>query len=70
MDKGSFVTLLAAGEEQITRRVVLDEGDTLLVCTDSEYRQAETDGREPACMRFNKRYIVSEALTAAEARAS
>lgn len=51
----------------LVRRVVAVEGDTVFVCTEEEYTSASRESREPKCIGFNRKYVVSRAPKASVA---
>lgn len=59
MKPGDTVTLLAAGDRQITRRVVAVHGRVVFVCREDERASAEREEREPIAMGFPVSDVIS-----------
>jgi len=60
MEKGEIIKLKAFGGEELTRRVVAEEGDTIYVCKESEFQAAIAEGREPISVGFPVETIISK----------
>ena len=57
MEQGDFVRVTQYGGEKLTRRVVSDWGETVIVCNEKEYLAAHNDGREPQGVGFPREYV-------------
>ena len=62
MSQGDLVKLRAYGEEEIIRRIVLEEDSTVYVCMEEEYQAAINEGREPVCVGFPMESIIERML--------
>jgi hypothetical protein len=61
-----IVRAKAYGGEVLERRVVADLGRTVVICSESEYQTAESEGREPEGVGFPRTDISSNLPTKAE----
>ena len=52
MEKGVLVEVVLFGGGRAKRRVVQDGGKVVIVCTESEYRRARAEGRQPEGIGF------------------
>lgn len=57
MKTGDLVLAQTFSDGRVKRRVVETEGDTIYVCTETEWLSAQKENREPVCAGFNKRYV-------------
>jgi len=57
LERGQTVTLLSHGG-LISRTIVADLGEVLLVCLESEFRRAQAEGREPVSVGFRRSDMV------------
>jgi hypothetical protein len=55
--RGSVVVVKAYGGEKLTRRVVLDRGASVVICTEVQYLMAEKEKREPDGVAFPRRSV-------------
>jgi hypothetical protein len=60
MKPGDVVKLRAYGSQEIERRVVEANEDVVLVCRNEEYEEAMRQGRQPLCVGFPKKAVLSE----------
>lgn len=58
MVKGQIVNAKLYGGATAARRVVLDKGDVVVICSEAEYQAAEKEGREPSGIGFPRQDIV------------
>lgn len=64
MHKGQSVTVKLYGGKMAVRRVVAVKRDVIVICSDEEYKKAESEGREPEGLGFpHSDVIESEQLT-------
>jgi len=56
---GSVVVVKAYGGEKLTRRVVVDRGPLVVICSEAEYLRAANEGREPDGVAFPRRCVQS-----------
>lgn len=61
LKRGETVRLQAYGDREIARRFVAATEVTVYVCTDSEYKAAAREGREPRCVGFSIDYVIGGA---------
>jgi hypothetical protein len=54
------VSLLASGDEVISRVVVSVENGVIFVCKREEFELAERESREPVCIGFRKEYVLKD----------
>jgi len=59
IEPGGVIRLRAYGDQEIERRVVAVNDEVVLVCRDEEYREALREGREPVCVGFPKKDVLS-----------
>lgn len=52
MHKGQSVTVKLYGGKTAMRRVVSVKRDVVVICSDEEYKLAESEGREPEGLGF------------------
>jgi len=57
-ERGQIVTAKAYGGEVIKRRVVTDNGRTVVICTEAEYQAAMREKREPEGVGFPRKDVV------------
>ena len=57
LNRGSVVVVKAYGGEKLTRRVVLDRGASVVICTEREYLRAEKEKCEPDGVAFPRRSV-------------
>jgi hypothetical protein len=60
MDKGDQVTVLLFSGETATRRVVIDKGHVVVICTEQEFQVAEQENREPEGLGFPRASVVPQ----------
>ena len=61
MEIGDMIRLRSYGGEEIVRRVLRLEGETVVVCREEEIAKAEIEGREPRGVGFSRRYVLGRA---------
>jgi hypothetical protein len=52
MELGQRVKVVAFGGQELTRRVVVDRGRSVVVCNEQEYTSAMSQGRAPEGVGF------------------
>ena len=52
MSKGEVVTVKLYGGKTAERRVVSDKESFIVICSEGEFREAESEGREPQGVGF------------------
>jgi hypothetical protein len=57
MNHGEKVIVTAYGGKRLVRRVVADQGQTIVVCNQNEYTQAEAEGRKPEGIGFPRECV-------------
>jgi hypothetical protein len=57
MEVGNFVIVKAYGGELLTRRVVADLGETVVICSEAEFQKARNEHREPSGIGFPKQDV-------------
>ncbi len=58
--KGGLIKLRAFGGKQIVRRFVGKRRETVLICSDQEYKSALRDRRDPLCVGFPLEDVVGD----------
>lgn len=58
MQKGEVVTVRGFGGEELTRRVIAEDEEHVVVCREEEFRLAERQGREPVGVGFLKEFVI------------
>jgi hypothetical protein len=58
MIAGQLLTVVADGDEIISRVLVSVENGVYFVCKREEYEAAKAQDREPVCIGFKKEYVV------------
>jgi hypothetical protein len=58
--KGNVVKVKLWGGEIAERRLLLDKGSVVVICSESEYREAEREGREPCGLGFPREDVLIE----------
>jgi len=60
MKIGSLVKLQAYGDEILTRKLIQQNKDTVIVCSTEEYDKAQLEGRKPICVGFHVKYVLEQ----------
>jgi hypothetical protein len=67
MIKGKVVKVKLYGGEIAERRVLSDKGSVVVICSESEYREALEEDREPSGLGFPREDVLMETLRMDEA---
>ena len=59
MKIGDLIKVQSFKDGALDRRIVEIYGETVYVCTDQEWQNAQNDRREPECVGFNRRFVLS-----------
>ncbi len=58
--RGESVAVRAFGGKIIVRRVVKDNGQTVVICSEAEYQSATKEERKPVGVGFPKEDVIRE----------
>jgi hypothetical protein len=59
--RGQVVTAISYGGERLTRTVIADLGETVIVCTQQEFHRASQENREPEGVGFPRKDVAIKA---------
>ena len=57
LKQGDRVRVTEYGGRKLTRRVVVDRGQSVVVCSEKEYSTAQAEGREPQGIGFPREAV-------------
>lgn len=60
MKVGKMIKIRAYGDEILTRKLIRQDKDTMIVCSVEEYDKAQSEGRDPICVGFQAKYVLDK----------
>jgi hypothetical protein len=58
MEKGQIVSVRLYGGEIAPRRVLLDRGNVVVICSEEEFQAAQKEEREPSGLGFPRQDVI------------
>lgn len=59
LKKGDLVTIIDYEGRKLERKTVEISVDTVYVCTEEEFENAENQGLEPICVGFKSEFVIA-----------